>query len=286
MDDGRLRAVLTAVDRGSFSKAAAELGYTQSAMTHLVNNLEAELGCTLLNRGSHGVRLSEEGDQLLPYIKGVIDACNALRQEAAAQSRTQRHQLSLGCFASIARSALPQLLQEFKALYPDIQIDVTIRGYEMPALLQKGEVQLALVDETCAEGFEWIPLTRVPLIAVVPPTFRWERERISIGRLLKEPFITCQEQYSEKLLPPDAKRIQVTASDDAAILSMVSCGLGVSILSSLSLAGYEGQVKTIPLEIPVVVRVGVAIKSLESASTSARRFVKFLKNHYGVLESN
>lgn len=240
MDDGRLRAVLTAVDRGSFSKAAAELGYTQSAMTHLVNNLEAELGCTLLNRGSHGVRLSEEGEQLLPYIKGVIDACDALRQEAAAQSRTQRHQLSLGCFASIARSALPQLLQEFKALYPDIQIDVTIRGYEMPALLQKGEVQLALVDETCAEGFEWIPLTRVPLIAVVPPTFRWERERISIGRLLKEPFITCQEQYSEKLLPPDAKRIQVTASDDAAILSMVSCGLGVSILSSLSLAGIRG----------------------------------------------
>ena len=177
-------------------------------------------------------------------------------------------------------------MQEFKALYPDIQIDVTIRGYEMPALLQKGEVQLALVDETCAEGFEWIPLTRVPLIAVVPPTFRWERERISIGRLLKEPFITCQEQYSEKLLPPDAKRIQVTASDDAAILSMVSCGLGVSILSSLSLAGYEEQVKTIPLEIPVVVRVGVAIKSLESASTSARRFVKFLKNHYGVLEAN
>ena len=86
---------------------------------------------------------------------------------------------------------------------------MTIRGYEMPALLQKGEVQLALVDETCAEGFEWIPLTRVPLIAVVPPTFRWERERISIGRLLKEPFITCQEQYSEKLLPPDAKRVTV-----------------------------------------------------------------------------
>ena len=95
MDDGRLRAVLTAVDCGSFSKAAAELGYTQSAMTHLVNNLEAELGCTLLNRGSHGVRLSEEGEHLLPYIKGVIDACDALRQEAAAQSRTQRHQLSL-----------------------------------------------------------------------------------------------------------------------------------------------------------------------------------------------
>lgn len=37
MDDGKLRALLTAVDCGSFSKAAAQLGYTQSAMTHLVN---------------------------------------------------------------------------------------------------------------------------------------------------------------------------------------------------------------------------------------------------------
>ena len=285
MDDGRLRAVLMAVDRGSFSKAAAELGYTQSAMTHLVNNLEAELGCTLLNRGSHGVRLSEEGEQLLPYIKSVIDACDALRQEAASQSRTMSLQLSLGCFASIARAELPTILQEFKAAYPDIEIEVTIRGYELPRLLSNGEVQLALVDETCAEGFEWIPLTRVPLVAVVPPSFRWDRERISIGRLLKEPFITCPEQYAEKLLPPNAKRIQVEASDDATILSLVAGGLGVSVLSAFSLAGYEGQVKSIPLDVPVVVRVGIAIKSLESASTSARRFVKFLKNHYGVSET-
>ncbi len=282
MDDGRLRAVLMAVDRGSFSKAAAELGYTQSAMTHLVNNLEAELGCTLLKRGSHGVRLSEEGEQLLPYIKNVLDACDALRQEAAAQSQTQSCQLSLGCFASIARAELPQLLQEFGAAYPDIELEVTVRGYELPKLLEKGEVQLALVDESCAEGFEWIPLTRVPLVAVVPPSFKWERERISVERLLKEPFFTCREQYAEKLLPPDARRIQVEATDDATILSLVAGGLGVSVLSSFSLVGYEGQVKAIPLELPVVVRVGIAIKSLDAASTAVRRFVKFLKSHYSV----
>ena len=61
MDDKRLRALLTAVQCGSFGKATAQLGYTQSAMTHMVNKLEAELGCTLLTRSSHGVRLSEEG---------------------------------------------------------------------------------------------------------------------------------------------------------------------------------------------------------------------------------
>ena len=70
MDDKRLRALLTAVQCGSFGKATAQLGYTQSAMTHMVNKLEAELGCTLLTRSSHGVRLSEEGEHLGYEVSG------------------------------------------------------------------------------------------------------------------------------------------------------------------------------------------------------------------------
>ena len=282
MDDGRLRAVMKAVELGSFSKAAAEMGYTQSAMTHLVNNLEAELGCTLLNRSSHGVCFSEEGEQLLPYIKEVLNACNALRHEATALSRMQNYQLSIGCFASIAGSELPALLQEFKQVCPDIEIDVTIRGCELPKLLEKGSLQLVLVDEERARGFEWIPLVRVPLVAVVPPTFKWEHENISIARLLKETFLTSPEQYVERILPQDAKRIQVEASDDATILSLVAGGLGVSVLSSLSLFGYAGKAKVIPLDVPAIVNIGIAIKSLSSASTPVRRFVEFLKIHYAV----
>ena len=86
MDDGKLRALLTAVECGSFSKAAAQLGYTQSAMTHLVNKLEAEIGCTLLERDSQGIRLTDAGKQLLPYIQNVICACDTLLQEAAEQN--------------------------------------------------------------------------------------------------------------------------------------------------------------------------------------------------------
>ena len=104
MNDKKLRALLTAVQCGSFGKATAQLGYTQSAMTHMVNRLEAELGCTLLVRGSHGVRLSEEGEKLLPYMQAVIDAGDALRREAAAQGRLHENTLRIGCFASIARA--------------------------------------------------------------------------------------------------------------------------------------------------------------------------------------
>lgn len=131
MDDSKLRAVLTAVQCGSFGKAAAQLGYTQSAMTHLVNKLEAELGCTLLVRSSHGVRLSEEGEHLLPYINQVISACDALRSEAEVQGELYGRALTIGCFASIARARLPDLLSKFRKLHPEIKVDVLVQGNEL-----------------------------------------------------------------------------------------------------------------------------------------------------------
>ena len=174
MDDGKLRALLTAVDCGSFSKAAAQLGYTQSAMTHLVNKLEAEIGCTLLERDSQGIRLTDAGRQLLPYIQNVVCACDTLLQEAAEQSDPRKRTLRIGCFASIARARLPELLRAFRAEHPEIQLDVLVRSEELTTALASGRIQLALVDEARAKGFDFQPLADAPLVAVVPPDFPWE----------------------------------------------------------------------------------------------------------------
>ena len=281
MDDKRLRALLTAVQCGSFGKATAQLGYTQSAMTHMVNKLEAELGCTLLTRSSHGVRLSEEGEHLLPYIQDYLRASETLRRgEAAAQGEAHNHVLRIGCFASIARARLPALLQKFRKLHPEIKIDVLVGGYELAAALEEERVQLALVEETCGKGFYWTPLTDAPLVAVVPPDFPWTEDVIPLERLLQETFLSCPEQYVARLLPPEAPRLEVTASDDAAILSMVAAGLGVSVLSAFSLAGYEGQVRVLPLAEPLSRRLGAAVKTPPPANSAVRYFLSFLKRQY------
>ena len=107
MDDGKLRALLTAVECGSFSKAAAQLGYTQSAMTHLVNKLEAEVGCTLLERDSQGIRLTDAGKQLLPYIQNVICACDTLLQEAAEQNDPRTRTLRILSLIHISEPTRP-----------------------------------------------------------------------------------------------------------------------------------------------------------------------------------
>ena len=78
MDSKKVSALLTAIDRGSLTAAAAELGYTQSGLTHMMNSLEDELGVSLLIRSKGGVRLSPTGQELLPKLKGFADAAAAL----------------------------------------------------------------------------------------------------------------------------------------------------------------------------------------------------------------
>ena len=110
--------------------------------------------------------------------------------------------------------------------------------------------------------------------------FPWTESTISLARLLQEPFLSCPEQYVEQYLPADTPRLEVAASDDGAILSMVAGGLGVSVLSAFSLAGYENRVRVIPLDRPLSRRLGVAVKSMPAANSPARLFLAFLKRQY------
>ena len=276
MDENKLRALLTAVQCGSITKAAAQLDYTQSGMTHMMNKLETELGCRLLERTSHGVKLTVQGEHLMPYVHNVLRACDVLRREADECSNLQGQCLRVGCFPSIARSWLPDVLQRFRKMHPEVRVDVRVRGNELVEALEDEKIQVALIDDHCARGFEWTPLLRVPLLAVVPLDYPWEEKTVPLEHLLEGTFISGAEQDIEPYLPPAAPHLKIDAADDAAILSMIIGGMGVSVLSSLSLIGFEDRVRGIPLREPIECELGVAVRSSRTASAPVRAFINFL----------
>ena len=276
MDENKLRALLTAVQCGSITKAAAQLDYTQSGMTYMMNKLETELGCRLLERTSHGVKLTVQGEHLMPYVHNVLRACDVLRREADECSNLQGQCLRVGCFPSIARSWLPGVLQRFRKMHPEVRVDVLVRGNELVEALEDEKIQVALVDDHCARGFEWTPLLRVPLLAVVPLDYPWEEKTVPLEHLLEGTFISGAEQDIEPYLPPAAPHLKIDAADDAAILSMIIGGMGVSVLSSLSLIGFEDRVRGIPLREPIECELGVAVRSSRTASAPVRAFINFL----------
>ena len=72
MDSKKFRALLTAVDKGSLTSAAAELGYTQSAVSRMIADLEEHWDVPLLTRNRSGIEISSEGTQLLPILQSIV----------------------------------------------------------------------------------------------------------------------------------------------------------------------------------------------------------------------
>lgn len=276
MDAKKLDALLTAAKLGSLSRAAETLGYTQSGLGYAIDSLEAELGCRLLLRDHRGVRLSAEGEQLLPYIRRAVAADHALAEQARTIAQNGLH-IRIGAFASIAYSWLPGLIAGFNQLHPGVSADIRVQTDELRRWLDEGSVELAFVDATTARGFEWIPLRREPLLAAVPRDYPVTSGPISVQRLLEGPFIRSADEDLDRILPkqPERDYIRIDSVDDGVIASMVSHGLGVSILPELSFLRFADDIRALPLDPPCSRELGIAVKSLRAAAPMTRRFIRF-----------
>ena len=84
MDLRKLEALVVAVELGSFTKAAQQLGYSQSGLTHMMNALEQEIGFPLLLRDHRGVRLTAQGQQIYPTIQQLLAVHRLLLHEISA----------------------------------------------------------------------------------------------------------------------------------------------------------------------------------------------------------
>ena len=143
MRPGKFKALLDSVEMGSFSKAAEKSNYSQSGLTHMMNSLEADVGFPLLQRGKYGIRLTSEGEKLLPLIKKYVSAESALIDEIDRMNKEKADNLCIGTYSSMAKNWVPLIIEELQAIYPDIKIDVRVGSQdELLQWLEKREVDL------------------------------------------------------------------------------------------------------------------------------------------------
>lgn len=121
-----LAAFAVVAEQGSFTRAAAELGMSQSALSHAMKALEERLGVRLLSRTTRSVSTTEAGETLLrslrPALEDIssgVDAVGALRGKA---SGTVRITATKHAVSTVVMPVLPSFL----ASHPDIRIDVIV----------------------------------------------------------------------------------------------------------------------------------------------------------------
>ena len=139
----RYIAFLKAFERNSFSDAARDLGYTQSAVSQMIKSLEAELGVTLLVRSRSGVTLTYEGRHLLPYIRDTVNAYRMLQSQAAGFSGLEQGTIRLGTFTSVSSFLLPPAMERFRRQHSRIRFEL-YQGlyYEIEDWVRRGRFRL------------------------------------------------------------------------------------------------------------------------------------------------
>ncbi len=91
-------ALIKTVEYGSFTKAADALNYSQSGISRMISDLEAEWKISLLERGRSGVRLTSEGLKVLPYAKSVCNEYQKLQTQIDELNGLQSGSFGLGPF--------------------------------------------------------------------------------------------------------------------------------------------------------------------------------------------
>ncbi len=291
METKKWEAMLTAVELGSFTRAAARLGVTQSGLTHMMKALERETGLSLLLRDRYGVRPTAAGEQLLPAVRDLLQAAGRLEGQIAAQSGQRRENIRVAAYSSICMHWLPTIVQQFRWAWPDVSVDIRMGSVaEIFRWLQEGKVDLSFASRQDQGRYDWVPLWDDPLLAILPPDWPLggaERFPVSAfsGREFLMPSLGFDldilEVFETQNVRPDIR--SNTAVEDAAILSMVEHGLGVSVLSQLVLQGRRDNVLALPLDPPASRHIGIAVPSLEEAPGHVRRFIEYSQRIVGAL---
>lgn len=247
LDMDVLRTFVTGTEMGSFAKAAARLGRSQSAISLQLKKLEEQVGETLLRKEGRGLALTAPGEILFSYAKRLLE----LNDEAVAAARGVAVEgwVRLGIVQDFAEHWLPTLLGRFARAHPAVRVEVTVdRGVNLAELVAKGELDVAMTwgdyetphrRKLADVPIRWIgPVgyrqdagEPVPLIAFRPPcTFRKRAIEAMDGARL-------------------AWRVAFTSPSLTGLFAAVEAGLGVTPRTAIGLSprlGLLGQESGLP----------------------------------------
>jgi DNA-binding transcriptional LysR family regulator len=192
MDLLQLEHFIAVCEEGTFTRAAARVYRTQSAVSQSIKKIEDEIGAPLFARGMHDVALTETGKVVLDYARRMV----RLREEANRQIGALRNMnagtLSIAAHESAAVYLLPAPLRSYLRKFPDIKVGIyRSRLDDIPRQVLDREVDIGFVkQEPTFRGLKTVGVHTDEMILIASPRHPLaERGEIRIRDLGQEPFV-------------------------------------------------------------------------------------------------
>lgn len=275
--------VLTkAVETGTLTQAAEELGYSQSGLTRAINALEEEWNVRLLIRGRNGVKLTAEGEKLFPYIRTVLHDQRRLEERIDELNGLRDGLIRIGTFNSVSAQWLPGIIKKFHTDYSGVRFEL-LHGTDAQIVnwICDGRVDLGFVGYPTKTELEADFLYRDPIVSIFAENDPLARlEKFPLSMLPELPYVALNEGVEDEItailsqnrIEPDARFME---SDDHAVIAMVEHGLGTSLMSRMMLQGFSRRIVAVPIDPPGHRDLGIACRSKELLSNAAAEFYRY-----------
>ncbi len=221
---------------GTFSRAGARIGLTQSAISAQMKRLEVDLDVALFVRSQRHATLTDEGRRLLPLAEQLLEL--AARIPSLIRQESPGGRLRVGAIASVQSGLLPDAISNYKAEFPAVDLQI-LPGVSMQLLdwADTGAIDLALLVRppfALPRELRWQALWREPYVLISPNA----QQQDTVQQLLmSQPFIRYDRSaYGGRLVQAFLARHRITVRDGMelddleAIVRMVERGLGVSLI--------------------------------------------------------
>ncbi len=292
MEDFRLKVFYTVASLKSFSKAAKKLYVTQPAVSNQIRSLEEEFETRLFIRGKNKVILTESGQVLYKYAAEILELYEQMGKKLAEITKVLERELTIGATSIPGKYFIPQIIQQFKKKYPDVEIKTLISNTQnIVQSLKEDILDLCIVSEPVTAGRLFREkFLKDELVLIVNPNHRWVTKNfIGIEELIDEPLVLREEgsgtretirYYLEQL----GKRLKdfniiMTLGTTGAIKGAVERGVGVgfALKCAIQLELQIGSLKIIPIENLQMYQMFSVLHKKNSRKHIANQLIQFIQ---------
>jgi DNA-binding transcriptional LysR family regulator len=250
--NARLRVFVELAEHGSVRAAAKSLVVTESAVSAAVAALADEVGVALVERDGRGVRLTRAGIRYAEYARQILGLHSEAIAVARSESGPEHGLVRLAAVTTAGEHVLPDLLVSFRLGHPGVGLSLEVRPrQEVWNLMHHHEVDLVVAGRP-PEGLPGTLRATTPntLVVVGSPEQTGHFEAHRATWLLREPGSGTRATCLGVLAYLEADPPQLTLGSHGATVAAAVAGLGVTLVSTQSVAAEVAAGKLIVLDVP------------------------------------
>ncbi|ASM22580.1 MULTISPECIES: LysR family transcriptional regulator [Serratia] len=275
----QLRVFVAIARHGSFSRAGEAIGLTQSAVSHSVKELEAEVGVRLLDRTTREVVLTDAGLRLANRVERLLDELQAALLDARSFGVQRSGTVRVATSQTISAHLMPQCIAAGEREYPEIRIMLRDQAQQQVLhSVRNAEVDFGIVvDPVQAVDLECEAVLHEPFLLLcrddhpfaAQPAVRWSA--LNGCRLVLQDYASGSRPLIDSALRQQGVEAQVVQEigHPATLFPMVAEGIGISIFPALALPLPEGERLRVRRLVPEINRALMLVRRKNRSLTPA-----------------